>query len=237
MKKTFIAFALFAVSALAQRVETATFLAALSPANEVPAIGGYDARGTALLYAHVLRNAQDQIVSGSVDFVVLYTFPGEATVTGLHIHSGAAGVNAPVTINTGIAAGPASVGIAAPFRGQVVRQAEVSSGDMAGVATLRGLFANPAGFYVNMHTSTYPGGIIRGQVMAAERVVQVARLSTANEVPAITTVTASGVGSIEAVRAYEGGRLAAGVVIFDVDYQVPGDAILRACTFTTGRPG
>lgn len=147
MKKTFIAFALFAVSALAQRVETATFLAALSPANEVPAIAGYDARGTALLYAHVQRDAQDQIVSGSVDFVVLYTFPGEATITGLHIHSGPAGVNAPVTINTGIAAGAASVEIAAPFRGQIVRQAQVLSGDMAGVASLRGLFTNPAGYY------------------------------------------------------------------------------------------
>ena len=65
MKKTITAFALIAVSALAQRVETATFLAALSPANEVPAIVGFDARGTALLYAHVQRDAQDQIVSGS----------------------------------------------------------------------------------------------------------------------------------------------------------------------------
>ena len=147
---------------------------------------------------------------GAVDFVVMYTFPGEATVTGLHIHSGVAGVNAPVTINTGIAAGPAAVEIAAPFRGQVVRQAQVLPGDMAGVASLRGLFSNPSGYYVNMHTSVYPGGIIRGQVMAAERAVMMARLSTANEVPAVTTVTASGLGTIEAVRAYEGGRLAAG---------------------------
>lgn len=237
MKKTLIAFALFAVSALAQRVETATFLAALSPANEVPAVVGYDARGTALLYAHVQRDAQDQIISGSVDFVVMYTFPGEATVTGLHIHSGVAGVNAPVTINTGIAAGAAAVEIAAPFRGQVVRQAQVLPGDMAGVASLRGLFSNPSGYYVNMHTSVYPGGIIRGQVMAAERAVMMARLSTANEVPAVTTVTASGLGTIEAVRAYEGGRLAAGVVVFDVDYQVPSDAIFSGMHIHSGAAG
>ena len=237
MKKTITAFALIAVSARAQRVETATFLAALSPANEVPAIVGFDARGTALLYAHVQRDAQDQIVSGSLDFVVLYTFPGEATITGLHIHSGAAGVNAPVTINTGIAAGAASTDLAAPFRGQIVRQAQVLSGDMAGVASLRGLFANPAGYYVNMHTSAYPGGIIRGQVMAAERVVQLARLSTAKEVPAITAVTANGVGSIEAVRSYQGGRLAAAVVVFDVDYQVPGDAVITGMHIHNGAAG
>jgi len=237
MKKTILAFALFAVSALAQRVETATFLAALSPANEVPAIVGYDARGTALLYAHVQRDAQDQIVSGSVDFVILYTFPGEATVTGLHIHSGVAGVNAPVTINTGIAAGAASVEIAAPFRGQVIRQAQVLPGDMAGVASLRGLFTNPAGYYVNLHTSVYPGGIIRGQVMPAERAVLLARLSSVNEVPAITTVTANGVGTIEALRAYNGGQLAAGMVIFDVDYQVPGDAVFTGMHIHNGAAG
>ncbi len=237
MKKTFIAFALFAVSALAQRLETATFLAALSPANEVPAIVGYDARGTALLYAHVQRDAQDQIVSGSVDFVILSTFPGEATITGLHIHSGAAGVNAPVTINTGIGAGAASVEVVAPFRGQVVRQAQVLPGDMAGVASLRGLFTNPSGYYVNMHTSVYPGGIIRGQVMSAERTVLLTRLSTANEVPAITTVTASGVGSIEALRAYQGGRLAAGVVVFDVDYQGLSDAVFTGMHIHNGVAG
>ncbi len=237
MKKTILVFALFAASALAQRLETATFLAALSPANEVPAIVGYDARGTALLYAHVQRDAQDQIVSGSVDFVVLYTFPGEATITGLHIHSGPAGVNAPVTINTGIGAGAASVEVAAPFRGQVVRQAQVLPGDMAGLASLRGLFTNPSGYYVNMHTSVYPGGIIRGQVMPAERAVLLSRLSTANEVPAITSVTASGLGTIEAVRSYQGGRLAAAVVIFDVDYQVPGDSILTGMHIHNGAAG
>ena len=213
MKKTFLALLALAASAFAQRSETATFLAALSPANEVPPVS-IDARGTALLYAHVMRDAQNQIVSGSVDFVILYTFPGETTFTGLHIHSGAAGVNGPVTVNTGIAAGANSVTIGAPFRGILSRQAQVLPDNAAGVATLRGMFDNPAGYYVNLHSTVHPGGVIRGQVMRAESTTLLGLMSPANEVPAITNVTASGVGTIEAVRAYSNGRLAAGVVTF-----------------------
>lgn len=58
MKRILLTLAACAVSAFAQSAETAVFVAALSPANEVPAITGYDASGTAVLYAHVMRNAQ-----------------------------------------------------------------------------------------------------------------------------------------------------------------------------------
>jgi len=236
MKKTILALLALAASALAQRSETATFLAALSPANEVPPVS-IDARGTALLYAHVMRDAQDQIVSGSVDFVILYTFPGEATFTGLHIHSGAAGVNGPVTINTGIAAGANSVTIAAPFRGILSRQAQVTPENTAGIATLRGMFDSPAGYYVNLHSTVSPSGVLRGQVMRAESTTLLGLMSPANEVPAITNVTASGVGAIEAVRAYSNGRLAAGVVTFDVNYTVPGDTTFTGLHIHTGAAG
>jgi uncharacterized protein (TIGR03437 family) len=236
MKKTIVALFALAASAFAQRSETVTFLAALSPANEVPPVST-DARGTALLYAHVMRDAQDQIVSGSVDFVILYTFPGETTFTGLHIHSGAAGVNGPVTVNTGIAAGANSVTIAAPFRGILSRQAQVTPDNTAGVATLRGMFDNPAGYYVNLHSTVNPGGVIRGQVMRAESTTLLGLMSPANEVPAITNVTASGVGAIEAVRAYDNGRLAAGVVTFDVSYAIPGDSTITGLHIHSGAAG
>lgn len=228
MKKSLLVLLALAASAFAQRSETATFLAALSPANEVPPIVGVEATGTALVYAHVMRDANNQIVSGSVDFVVMYNFPGEATITGLHIHSGAAGVNGPVTINSGIAAGANSVAVTAPFRDQIVRQGQALPGDMAAVATLRGMFSNPADYYVNLHTAANPGGIIRGQLIRAERSVLIGRMSTAKEIPAIPNNNGTGVGTIEAVRAYgPNGRFAAGVVIFDVDYQLP-----SAVTFT-----
>lgn len=236
MKKTIFALLALAASAFAQRSETVTFLAALSPANEVPPVS-IEARGTALLYAHVMRDAQDQIVSGSVDFVILYTFPSETTFTGLHIHSGAAGVNGPVTVNTGIAAGASSVTIAAPFRGAFSRQAQVLPDNAAGLATLRGMFDNPAGYYVNLHSTVSPGGVIRGQVMRAESTTLLGLMSPANEVPAITNVTASGVGSIEAVRAYQNGRLAAGVVTFDVNYTIPGESTITGLHIHSGAAG
>ncbi len=233
MKKTIFALLALTASAIAQRSETVTFLAALSPANEVPPIS-IEARGTALLYAHVMRDAQDQIVSGSVDFVVLYNFPGETTFTGLHIHSGAAGVNGPVTVNTGIAAGANSVTIEAPFRGVFSRQAQVPPDNAAALATLRGMFDNPAGYYVNLHSTVSPGGVIRGQVMRAESTTLLGLMSPADEIPAITNVTASGVGAIEAVRAYNNGRLAAAVVMFDVNYSIPGNSTITGLHIHSG---
>ncbi|MFN9264164.1 MAG: CHRD domain-containing protein [Acidobacteriota bacterium] len=236
MKKLILLLAALAASAFAQRSETVAFLAALSPQNEVPPVAAA-AGGTALLYAHVVRDAQNQIVSGSVDFVILYTFLEEVTFTGLHIHAGAAGVNGPVTVNTGIAAGANAVTIAPPFRGVLSRQAQVLPDNAAGVATLRGLFENPAGYYVNLHTTVFPGGVIRGQVMRAETTTLLSLMSPANEVPAITNVSASGVGAIEAVRAYSNGRLAAGVVTFDVNYTIPGDSTITGLHIHTGAAG
>src|SRR5690349_748929 len=106
MKQNFLRFAaallLLTASASAQTAETRIFRAVLSPLNEVPAITDYNASGVATLTAHVVKDASGKIVSGTVDFHVTYRFPGDATIQGLHIHSGAAGVNGPVTINTGL---------------------------------------------------------------------------------------------------------------------------------------
>jgi len=59
-----------------------------------------------------------------------------------HIHQGAAGVNGPVVIDF------ASSLIGGP----------IIDPDVANV------LANPAGFYVNVHSTTSPGGAMRGQV-------------------------------------------------------------------------
>ncbi len=59
-----------------------------------------------------------------------------------HIHSGAAGVNGPVVVD---------------FGGQLTGSGLADS-DLAAV------LANPTGFYVNVHTNTFPGGAVRGQV-------------------------------------------------------------------------
>jgi CHRD domain/PEP-CTERM motif len=59
-----------------------------------------------------------------------------------HIHSGAAGVNGPVVVD---------------FSGQL-------SGSGLADPDLASVLANPTGFYVNVHTNTFPNGAIRGQV-------------------------------------------------------------------------
>ena len=59
-----------------------------------------------------------------------------------HIHTGAAGVNGPVIVD---------------FGGQLV-------GSGLADADLAAVLANPAGFYVNVHTNTFQAGAVRGQV-------------------------------------------------------------------------
>jgi len=219
-EKIFLTLAACAVSAYAQSAETAVFVAALSPANDVPAVTGYDASGTAVLYAHVMRNAQGQIVSGSADFVVYHNFPDTPTVTGLHVHNGPVGVNAGVVINTGIAAGANSLTVA-NARGIIERQAQVIGTNEAGVAALRGMFDNPAGYYVNLHTTVYAGGILRGQLHRAERHIVMGRMLPTKEVPAINDFSGTATGSVEIVRAYTNARYIGGAATFSVDYTVP----------------
>ncbi len=237
MKKILLVLAAFGASVFAQTSETAVFLAALSPDNEVPAVTGYAASGTAVLYAHVIRDAQGQITSGSVDFVMFHNFPDTPTLTGLHIHSGAAGANGPVVINTGIGGGANSLTVATA-RGNFARQAPVMPDNANAVAALRGLFTAPQNYYVNLHSSNYPGGVIRGQVYRAERAVLLGRMSPRNEVPAITDFNATGVAVFEAVRAYDTDfRFIGGAATFNVDYTVPEATTFTGLHIHTGQRG
>jgi len=69
--------------------------------------------------------------------------------TGAHIHRGAAGTNGPIVINFNVST--------------------LSNGSIGPVdqALLTEILANPSGFYVNVHTAEFPGGAIRGQLVAA----------------------------------------------------------------------
>ena len=67
------------------------------------------------------------------------------SATGHHIHDGVAGVNGPVVVN-----------FSAAYSGTVVvtpTQAAL-------------IIADPARFYVNLHTAAFPGGELRGQLAA-----------------------------------------------------------------------
>lgn len=218
LKRLFPLFALSAIAVFAQRSETVFFRGVMLPSNEVPAID-IAASGFATIKAHVVRNASGQIVSGSVDFTVSYTFPGEMTFTGLHIHRGAAGTNGPVIINTGLS-GTNTV-VDATGRGTIDRQAQVLPTDTAGLAVLNEMMTDPAAFYVNLHSTVNPGGVIRAQLQRPDMIQLMAIMSPLNEVPPIPTSNASGVAAIQVMRTFNGsGAMNSALVTFEVDYSL-----------------
>lgn len=198
------------------QAETYIYQAVLSPANEVPAINS-TASGVATVLLHVVRDAAGNVESASTDFLVAHTHPADATVTGLHIHRGAAGENGPVVIDSGITGNnPVNV---ASGRTVTNRQGQTIATNTNGLAAVRGILENHAGYYVNLHTTTNAGGLMRGQLLKSEATVLMGMMSPANEVPPIPGSTASAVASVLAVRSRDAsGTVQAGYVVFDTTY-------------------
>lgn len=211
MKKIWV-LAAFAGGLWAQSAETVYFHAKMLPTNEVPATD-FAGAGSATLIAHVVRNAAGEVVSGAVDFNVTLALSGQAelNITGLHIHRGAAGVNGPVVIDSGIQRGPISVP-AVSVKGTVLDSNE------AGVAALRDLLRDPSAFYVNIHTAVFPGGAVRGQVEPATVMVLGAAMSPDQEVPPVP-VAVSGAGAAIVVYSTDAnGAISHGSVQFAAGY-------------------
>ena len=73
---------------------------------------------------------------------------GISKTTAAHIHKGKPGTAGPVVVPFGAAYKP--------------------SGCIASTAAVvKGILANPVGYYVNIHTVKYPGGAVRGQLKKA----------------------------------------------------------------------
>jgi len=214
----FAAVVFWAGSLAADTLENTFYRADLSPGNEVLPLVGVSATGRANVALHVRRDAAGNVVSAVVDFDVDHTFGDPVTIRGLHIHDGDFGVNGPVVIDSGISS---SNTVAAEGSGNTFRQVNVTGGNA--LAAVQGILMDEAGYYVNLHTTTFPGGIMRGQLRRVEMFVMRAILDPANEVPAITGLDASGSGSvfIRAVRNAQG-VITAATVSFDVSYSFPG---------------
>ncbi len=136
------------------------FTVALSAANEVPPISNTEsgASGSATVTFHVTRDAAGTVTASTVDFsVTMANFPAGSTARLSHIHTGAAGVVGPVLIDTGLT--PAAA-IAMP--------AGSGSFSFAGVTVsaenASAVLANPAGYYLNVHSVLNGSGAIRGQL-------------------------------------------------------------------------
>jgi uncharacterized protein (TIGR03437 family) len=220
MFRKFIGLAFLAATTLipvafGQTAESIPFRINMSPANEVPAIENLNATGFGTIWVHVIRDTAGKVVSGTVDFGVRYQFPGEVTFTGLHIHRGVAGTNGPVLIDSRITGG--SPVVEASGRGEIRRTTEVLAGS-ANVAVLEDLISNPAGYYLNLHTTVNPGGAVRAQMTRAERRVYGTMLLPENEVPAVTS-SARGISFMTILASLnERGELISSEVSFDVNY-------------------
>lgn len=205
----------------ADTAETIPLLTILSPANEAPPVTA-NASGSALILVHVVRDDSGAIKSGSVDFNVSVRFPGAVTVSGLHIHKAPVGVSGPILIPTDVR----SEAVDSTGRSTLLKQVQfpADSGEPS-LNTLRDLLNNPSDFYVNLHTTDNPGGVMRGQLLGAQMTVLMGLQSPANETPPLTGLTSSGISTVTVFRAINSsGNLAAATVIFHLEYTgfVPG---------------
>ena len=134
-------------------------LAGLSPFNEVPVVTNAERSGSGLaqITLRVTRNAANVITAATADFEVSLTaFPAGTTLTGAHIHTGAAGTAGGIVVDSGLTAGQVVLtnGSASFTRNGVVVTPTVA----------QNILNNPAGFYFNVHSTTNAPGMARGQL-------------------------------------------------------------------------
>jgi hypothetical protein len=127
------------------------FKAELKSSNEVPPITGPEATCTG--------NATVTFTATTAKFdVVISGCPSSTAINIGHIHEGAAGVAGGVKISTGLVAGDLTL------TGGGVTFTRTATAD---AALITAIMANPAGYYVNFHSTLFPVGVIRGQLVKA----------------------------------------------------------------------
>jgi hypothetical protein len=144
----------------------AKFTAILLPSNEVPPVTNADvsASGTMQLTMTVTRDAANTITGATYDFDIHMTgFPANTTLTGAHIHTAPAGVNAGVVV--GLPLTPAESVL--PTGQASIRKTGLSSSSatVPAATVAQSIFNNPPGNYFNVHTTVNGGGAIRGQLV------------------------------------------------------------------------
>src|SRR2546430_8120334 len=134
-----------------------TFKADLKASNENPPITDAEAScsGTATVTLSTTSVKFDVTITGC---------PATTAINIGHIHEGAAGVAGPVKISTGLAAGDLTL----PGGGVTFSKTATPAGPPAwDAALISAIMANPAGYYVNFHSTAHGGGVIRGQLTKA----------------------------------------------------------------------
>lgn len=151
---TMFAVALAVPALVSAQAATTTWRAALTGANEVPAVTT-TATGT---FTGTLDEA-----AGTLAWTL--TVPAATSITAAHLHAGVAGANGGVVLGLYTpAAGTA--GVASLNLTGTARVADLSgslAGNFAGFVTA----LKAGGLYANVHTTANPGGEIRAQVTSA----------------------------------------------------------------------
>lgn len=92
---------------------------------------------------------------GTIEFVLRLNNKSDETFIQAHIHKAPAGVNGPIHWDFFLLADPSLTGPHPSLRGVASPRA---------AAVLADLLANPDQYYVNVHSSNFPGGAVRGQL-------------------------------------------------------------------------
>ena len=160
------------------------------PANETPNPLNVPGNAPAAVTVHTIRNADGSVQAGTVIFDVNPRgFAANTTFTGLHIHTGAAGVSGGVVIPTDLGTNNVTADT-----GNVNVFKIVTVADQAGIAALNSLVQNPANFYINIHSTTNPGGIARAQLSAPLGTPKISGIADAS-----STIQTAAPGSIIAI--------------------------------------
>jgi CHRD domain len=130
----------------AQGQAPTTYVAKLSAENDVPGCASAVENG-----AHGVAIVQIDAETGVIDYRVVATqLPGTiAGSAGAHIHIGAAGEAGPVV---------------APLLLTGRERGVIAEGTVTNAALAAAILADPAGYYVNVHTTLCPDGAVRGQL-------------------------------------------------------------------------
>jgi hypothetical protein len=115
----------------------------LTGAQEVPGPGDADASGT----ADVVLNQGERTVCFELTWANI-----DGTVTASHIHRGAAGEAGPIVV---------PLFVEGSFSGT---DAASGCAEDVAAALIKEIRKSPSAFYVNVHSSVFPAGAVRGQL-------------------------------------------------------------------------
>ncbi|MDR3698307.1 MAG: CHRD domain-containing protein [Candidatus Sulfopaludibacter sp.] len=191
-------------------------MALMSPFNETAILGGA-ATGTGTVVATITRGASGAISSAEVVLDLNYQFPSVATMTALQVQQGAERTDGPAVIHIDLGNIVVAIG-----SGNVRQVLEADVTNPAVVAMLEALFIDPSNYYLNLLTNANPTGAMRGQLLRASR-------SDIQSTMCVGTATGQNLAgakvTVDVLRSSTG-DLQAGLVTYDIDYQVPPNTML-----------